>query len=100
MNIGQKTIDKMVGMASEQLNAFVKKINEAFLKSEDSKLKVSIAFDLAVSETKADAVDIDATISFTADKVKDKVSTTVAENQVDLPFDKVYPLKDTRLKGE
>lgn len=94
--IGQKTIDKMVGMASEQLNAYAKKINEAFLKLEDGKLKVSIAFDLAVSETKPDAVDIDATISFTADKVKDKVSTTVAENQVEL----FLPVEKSIMKGE
>jgi hypothetical protein len=94
MNIGPKTIEKMKGMAGEQLDAFAKKINEAFLKADDGKLKVTIAFDIAVSETKKDAVDLDATISFVADRIKDKVSSTVVENQVELPLEpKVYKLK-------
>jgi hypothetical protein len=73
MQIGEKTISAMKAMA-------------AFLKSEDSKLKVSLTFDIAVSETKPNGIDLDATISFTESKVKEKVSTTVMENQVDLPF--------------
>ena len=85
MNIGPKTIEKMKGMAGEQLDTYASKINTAFLKNTEGKFKVSISFDLAVSEIKADSVDLDATISFTADKVKDKVSLLVTENQLELP---------------
>jgi hypothetical protein len=93
MNIGSKTIDKMKSMAAEQLDTYAGKVNVAFLKSESGNLKVSLSFDISVSAIKKDGVDIDATISFTESKVKEKISDTVVENQIDLPLsDKVYKL--------
>lgn len=85
MNIGPKTITKMKEMAAEHLNHYEREIGKAFLKSEDGKLKVALSFDLAVSDVKAGAVDIDATITFTAEKVKDKISSLIMENQTELP---------------
>jgi hypothetical protein len=94
MNIGSKTIDKMKAMAAEQLDTYAGKVNLAFLRAEGGKLKVSLSFDIAVSAIKKDGVDIDATISFTESKVKDKISDTVVENQIELPLaDKVYELR-------
>lgn len=81
--IGPKSIEKIKGMVGEALDTYAGKINTAFLKSDDGKLKVSLSVDLSVSEIKS-GVDVDVTIGFTADKVKDKTSTTVVENQVDL----------------
>jgi hypothetical protein len=97
MQIGEATIKKMEGLAAEQLQAYAKKINEAFLKSEDGKLKVSLAFYIGVSGERANAGDIDATISFTTEKVKDKISTTVSENQTELfkAVEKLIPKKES-----
>ncbi len=93
--IGEKTIQAMKDLAGEQIDTYAGKINTAFLKAEDSKLKVSLTFDLSVSETKPNGIDIDATISFTESKVKEKVSTTVMENQTDLPLGTtVYKVKN------
>ena len=86
MEIGKKSIEAMKGMAAEQIDTYAGKINQAFLKSEDSKLKVSLAFDLFPSETKANGLDIDATISFVESKVKEKVSKCVVENQTEMPL--------------
>ncbi len=93
MQIGSKTIEAMKAMAGEQIDTYAGKINTAFLKSTD-KLKVSLTFDIGVSATKTNALDLDVTISFTESKVKEKVSTTVMENQVDLSLGStVYKIK-------
>ena len=90
--IGPKTIDSMKALAVEKIDTYAEKMNESFLKSDDGKLKVSISFDLAYSE-KPDSVDLDCTISFTSEKIKDKTSTTITEHQAELPLaDKVYRL--------
>ncbi len=105
MQIGEKTIQAMKELAGEQIDTYAGKINTAFLKATDEKLKIILAFDIALSKLMIGGIDLDATISFTESKVKEKVSTTVVENQVDLPLvDRIYPLKDTRMeypvKGE
>lgn len=96
MTIGPKTIEIMKGLACEQLDTFASKMGEAFLKSEDGKLKVSISLDVGVSEIQRNALDIDATISFTTERVKFKVSKTVNELQAEM-FDAV---EKYRPKGE
>lgn len=83
--IGSKTIDRMKLMAGEQIDAYAIQIDKAFIKAGEGKLKVSIGFDLCVSTIKTDGIDVDATISFVADRVKDKISDTVVENQMELP---------------
>ncbi len=92
MNIGAKTIEAMKNMAGDQLDTYAGKIGVAFLKAEEGKLKVSISFDISVSEEKKDGIDVDTTISFTESKVKEKISDTIVENQLDLPLDgaKIY----------
>lgn len=78
--IGPKTIEKMILTASEQIGAHRELIDKAFCKADDGKLKISISIDLAVSAEKPGGIDVDTTISFVADRVKDKVSSTVVEN--------------------
>ena len=90
--IGPKTIERMKALAAEKIDTYAVKMNDSFIKSDDGKLRVSLAFDLAYSE-KPDSIDLDCTISFTSEKIKDKTSTTVTENQVELPLERtVYKL--------
>lgn len=85
--IGPKTLEKMILTAAEQLGAHRELIDKAFCKADDGKLKVSISIDLAVSAEKPGGIDVDTTISFVAERVKYKVSSTVIENQADLPLE-------------
>ncbi len=80
MNIGQKSIMQMVMLATELIQDYGTKMNVAFLKSEGEGLKVSLSFDIGLSRKQVDGLDIDATISFTTEKVKDRRGTTVVEN--------------------
>jgi hypothetical protein len=80
-------------LVGEQIDAYAKQIDLAFIKAEEGKLKISVSFDLCVSQIKPTGIDVDCTIGFIADRVKDKVSSTVVENQADLPLDKVYKIK-------
>ena len=90
--IGEKTIAQMKSLAEEKIDTYAEKMDAAFLKSDDGKLRVSISFDLAQSE-KPDSIDLDCTISFTSEKIKDKTSTTITENQAELPLERtVYKL--------
>ncbi|HOD97845.1 MAG TPA: hypothetical protein PLT63_03625 [Syntrophales bacterium] len=90
--IGPKTIESMKSLAAEKIDTYAEKMNESFLKSDDGKLRVTLAFELSMSE-KPDSVDLDCTISFTSEKIKDKTSTTITEAQAELPLaDKVYRL--------
>jgi hypothetical protein len=94
MEIGPKTIQMMKALTVEHLDTYAKTLDVAFKKSDDGKLKVSISFVLSVSTEKANSVDVDATISFTAEKIKEKISQTVTENQIELPLtDKVYRME-------
>ena len=96
--IGEKTILKMKSLAAEQIDSFSREIDKAFLKNEDGKLKISMSFDLSMSQIKPTGIDVDCTLGFTADRVKNKISDTVVENQLDLPLaGKIYPLNDARM---
>jgi hypothetical protein len=78
----------MKALAAEEIDANAKEIDLAFIKSEDGKLKISLSFDLCVSQIAPTGIDVDATLSFTALRIKDKRSLTVVESQTDLPLDK------------
>lgn len=82
--IREKTIQKMKAMAADQIDTYADKINQAFIKSDDGKLKVSISIDLAMSGIKPGGIDCDVSIGFVADRIKDKISETIVENQVEL----------------
>jgi|GEM_PF-3273718 len=88
--IGTKTIEAMKGMAAELLDIYEEKLDVAFMKTgEEGKLKVGISFDIALSASTANAVDVDATITFTADKVKDKIQKTGISESQGVLFDAV-----------
>jgi len=87
MEIGPKSIEAMKQMAENQIDTYAGKINQAFLKSDDGKLRVTLSFELYMS-AKPDSIDLDCTISFTSEKIKDRTSTTVTENQVELPLER------------
>ena len=90
--IGPKTIESMKAMAQEKIDTYAEKMDLAFLKSDDGKLRVTLAFELYMS-AKPDSIDLDCTISFTSEKIKDRTSTTITEHQAELPLaDKVYRL--------
>jgi hypothetical protein len=92
--IGPKTIASMKQAAAEKIDIYAGQIDKAFLKSDDGKLKISIGFDISMSEKMANGVEVATTIGFVADKIKDKTVCTVIENQIDLPLaDKVYKIK-------
>lgn len=78
--IGEKTIARMKLLAAEQIDSYAKEIDRAFLKNEDGKLKISMSFDLSMSQIKTSGIDVDCTMGFTADRVKSKISDTVVEN--------------------
>jgi len=86
MHIGSETIKAMSGLLKELIDDNAKKINEAFLKSDDDSLKISLGIDVGVSEKVPGALDVDATIAFTTEKVKQKVTKRVNESQAELPL--------------
>ena len=79
--IGGRTIKAMQDLSAELLNDHAKKINEAFMKSDDGSVKVSISLDVSESEKRANYIDVDATISFTTEKVKAKITKSVSDTQ-------------------
>jgi len=86
--IGPKTLEKMKSEASEKIDIYSVQIGKAFLKADDGKLKTSIGFDISVPEKTAGGIDVSTTIGFVADKIRDKTTCTVIENQADLPLNK------------
>ncbi len=69
--IGTKTITAMKGLSGELLDNYQKELREAFLKSDDG-LKVSLNLSVVPSKVAAGGLDVDATISFTAERIKEK----------------------------
>ena len=101
MEIGPKSIEAMKQMAENQIDMHADKMNLAWLKSEDGKLKVTMAFDVAVSQVAQDSVDIDCSLSFVSERIKSKVGTTVSENQghldLNMPGIKVKAISGCRV---
>lgn len=85
MHIGSETIKVMSGLLKELVTNNAKKINEAFLKSEDDGLKISFGIDVSVSDKVPNMLDVDATISFTTE-IKQKITKRVNEDQAELPL--------------
>ena len=91
--IGPKTIARMKSEAADKIDIYAAQMDKAFLKSETGSLKISIGFDISMSEKIAGGIDVSTTIGFVADKIKDKTTCTVVESQTELPIaDKVYKL--------
>ena len=91
--LGDKVFDKMTDQAEELITEHRERIIKAFGKQDDGKLAVAITFNIAPAKA-IDQYDVDATISYTMEKVREKISCTVSENQMELPLkaDKTYKL--------
>ena len=92
--IGPKVFLKMQALAKELLEQNEENMQTAEKKSDDGKLAVKIAFDIAPGKA-AGAYEIDATISYTMEKVKSKIPANVSEIQSELPLPEgtmKYPL--------
>jgi hypothetical protein len=92
--IGPKVFAKMEALAIELLGENQENMKKAEKKSDDGKLAVKIAFDIAPGKA-SDSYEIDATISYTMEKVKSKRSAKVSESQGELPLPEgttKYPL--------
>jgi hypothetical protein len=91
--IGPRTIQKMKDTAIEKIDAWAPNIRDAFIKSDDGKLKVSLSYNIFMSKDTPGGLDIKAGISFIESRINDETISTVVENQADLPLDaKVYKL--------
>lgn len=87
--ISTHTVETMKMLAGELIDAHAAKMNLAFLRADEGKLKVSLGFDIAVSEKTMNAVDVAATLSYTMEKIKDKIEKNgISEIQVEISFPK------------
>lgn len=94
--IGPVTIARMKSIATEKIEAWAPQMRDAFIRSDDGKLKVSIGYNIFMSKETSGGLDIEATIAFVESKINDKTISTVVEGQEELPLpDRVY-----RIKGE
>jgi hypothetical protein len=91
--IGDRVFAKMKQLGGELVALHEERMKQAFSRSDDGKLSVTVSFTIAPGKV-AGQYDVDATISYTMEKVKEKISANVSENQMDLPLsgDKTYKL--------
>lgn len=85
IGIGSNVFDKMNQLSKELINVHSERMKEAFNKSGDGKLSVSMSFSIESGKA-ADQYDIDAQIGYVVERVKEKVSDSVSENQIELPL--------------
>jgi len=91
--LGEKTLDKMIDQSEELITEHRERIIKAFSKQDDGKLAVTLTFNIAPAKT-MDQYDIDCTINYLMERIKEKISCTVSENQMELPLkaEKAYKL--------
>jgi hypothetical protein len=91
--IGIKVIEKVKLLSDELIEMHSGRIQKAYAKQTDGKLTVGLSFVIQPSE-KPGMIEVDATITYTMEKIKEKINARVAENQTDLPLEnKVYKMK-------
>lgn len=86
MQITEKERKAMKEAAGELIDMHANSLNEAFLQrvGENKKLPVSIRIELSKSKIEEEAVEVDATINFTPNKVSFKLTKRVGR-QEELP---------------
>ena len=82
--IGEKTIEAMIQQTNDLIATHKRGIQKAFIGAEDGKLKVGIGINIVQVGQK---LSIETAISYVVEKITDKQSGFVEENQV-LMFDK------------
>ena len=80
MRIGNKTIARIVEDLEHHLHVYQEDINEAYLKADDA---LAITLTARLSPDKG-RTKVETGISFVAEKIKDKVTAYVDEDQQDL----------------
>ena len=91
--LGDKVFEKMTDQSEELITEHRDRIVKAFGKQDDGKLAVSLTFNIAPAKA-MDQYDVDCSISYLMERIREKISATVTENQMELPLkpDKVYKL--------
>ena len=77
--IGERVIEAMMQQANDLIATHKRGIQKAFSAADDQKLKVGIAINI---QQVAEKVLVETAISYTVEKVSDKQSGFIDENQV------------------
>ena len=91
--LGSKAMEKMIDQGEELLTEHHDRIIQAFGKQDEGKLTVTLTYQIAPAKA-MDQYDIDCSISYLMERIKEKISATVSETQMELPLkaDKTYKL--------
>ena len=76
--IGQKAIDMMIKQTADLINTHKRKIQEAFLQAEEGKMKVGLSVNIQQVGPK---LAVETSISYVVEKISDKQSIFIDENQ-------------------
>ena len=79
--IGERTIEAMQKQSADLIETHKRNIQAAFLRAEDGKLKVGISIAIVQAGEK---LIVESTITYTVEKVSDKQSAFIEENQAPL----------------
>lgn len=89
MNIGPKTIERAGEMVNAMLRMHRETIDKAFLRADDA-LNIALGVKFKPGEA-ADQIEIDVSIKFVTDQVKDSATALFNEHQGEL-----FPEKDKK----
>lgn len=81
--IGKNTINKASQMINDLLQSYVNEIDKAIRKAEDG-AGANISISLKMKPVNLQETDVEATISFTTEKIKDSTSSVINEYQMEL----------------
>jgi len=79
--IGEKTIEAMIKQSADLIQTHKRKIQEAFFQAHEGKLKVGIGINIVQVDSR---LAVESTITYTVEKVSDKQSAFIEENQAPL----------------
>lgn len=83
--IGEKTFSQLACMTEELITEHASRITKAFSQQDDGKLNVTITLTIAPGKT-MEQYDLDAKISYVSERVSEKITAKVTENQGELPL--------------
>jgi hypothetical protein len=84
--LNEKVFVKMSELSNQLIAGHAVEMQKAFQKSDDGRLTVAISYVVEPSKVAKGAIDVDATISFTMEKIKEKVTSRIMEKQEELPL--------------
>ena len=89
--IGEITKENIKALLGELIETHYNGLNHAMSKADDNKMAISLS--VGIKFLAEGICDLEAGISYSIEKVKDKIEKHVNENQIELPLadaDKVY----------